>query len=171
MVRRVDGRPRRLAVLDHALQVQIHEPVHVAAGPHRGHATGEVQAREALSELSVHLWTGRVIQMLVDHDKTRDHGPAGEVDHPGAFRRLDRRRLADGGDRRVADDKRLIVFRGSTGSVNDADVSESDNRVVDRHEGPDGGAQRWPLSERPWNRRHNEQRRNAWEDARHARLA
>ena len=44
---------------------EVHEPIHVAALSHRRHAAGEIQAREAFTELSVNAGAIRVIEVFV----------------------------------------------------------------------------------------------------------
>jgi len=46
--RGIDGRSCFLPVVDEAFELQVHEAVYVAAGPHRRHAAGQIQADEAL---------------------------------------------------------------------------------------------------------------------------
>src|ERR1051325_7993767 len=99
---RVDPWAGALAAIDAALDVQLAEAVHVAAGSHRRHAAGEIETREALGEICVHAGTGRVIQMLMDHHETRYHRLAGEVEHLCSRRDLHARAGANRADLSVA---------------------------------------------------------------------
>ena len=100
--RGVDRRARAQAGIDLALQVQVHHPVRVPAGPHRRDAAGEIQAREALAELTVDGGAGRVVEVLVHHHEAGHDGLAREIDDGCAVRHGDadadrrrRERIAD----------------------------------------------------------------------------
>ena len=66
--------------------IDVAEAIHVPAGPHRRHAAGEIESREALGEVRVDAWPRGIEEVLVHHHEPRDHTLSREVHDLGASR-------------------------------------------------------------------------------------
>jgi hypothetical protein len=130
----VDCGPRLLPCVDQALQVQVHDAVDVSTGAQRGHATGEVEADEAVSQLPVDAWPGRVVEVLVNHHETRDDRPPREVEDGCPVRRLHRVRVSHRRDIAAAHHDGLVLAGRSAGSIDHADVGQRDHGRLDLDE-------------------------------------
>src|SRR6185436_10271756 len=86
--RGVDPRAGALTAVDRLLDLDLAVAVHGAGGPHRRHATGEIQARETLAEIAVDAGASWVVEMLVYHHEAGNHGLTREVHDRGACRKL-----------------------------------------------------------------------------------
>ncbi len=130
--RRVDRRARDLARRRTLRQRDIHHAIHISTGPHRRHAAREVEAREALTQLTVDVRASRIVRVLVEHHEPGDHALAGCIDDRGVFR--DRRVRANRRDGSVTNDDRLIRARRRARPVNHSNVRERDDRRVNLDE-------------------------------------
>ena len=143
--RGIHRRAGLLACVDLLLQVDVHQPVRVARGPHGRDTAGEIEAHEADTKLAVHVRAGRVIGVLVDHDEAGDDALAGQIDDGRAVGRLHTGGIADLRDVGVSDDDRLPLARRRTGAVDDAHVGQGHNRRIDLDEVLHGIAERRTL--------------------------
>jgi hypothetical protein len=126
----VHRRPRLAPGLDLLLQVDVHQPVRIAAGPHRRDTAGKIETHEADAELTVDAGSGRVIEVLVHHDEPGDHRLAGEIDRRRPFGGFHLRGIADLDDIAVADHERLILFRRRAGAVDHTGMRQRDHGRV-----------------------------------------
>ena len=126
----VDRGAERGAGVDGLLDVEIRVAGHVAGSSHGGNAAGEIETREAEALFVVDGSAARwVEQMLVQHHVAWHDAASGEVERAGPGRDLRGRRVADGENRGAPDHDRLPGPRRRTGSVDDPNVGERDDRV------------------------------------------
>src|SRR6185312_533210 len=128
---RIDPRTGFVTIPYRARNVDIAIAVHVAASAHGRHTTGEIQTRETLRHVAVHTRTGRIEQVLVHHHEPGNHRLAGKIEHLRVRRWLDRGTVTQLGDLPITQNQRLVGTRWCASSVDDAYVSQRDDRCVD----------------------------------------
>ncbi len=128
----VDARAGGAASLDLGLEVQLGVGCAASRRPHGGDAGPQVEPRRTVGELRAAAAGGRVVQVVVQADESRNHRVPGQVDDVRALGRPRRARVAHRRDAAVLDHHRLIFARGRARAVDQPHVRQRDHRRVDR---------------------------------------
>ncbi len=144
----VEIRPRRPPCLDQRAEVEVGVGLDAAGRAERGDAGGEVEARSAVGELGEERQRARAAlrrerdvdreKMIVHAHQARKDGAAGEVEAHSTVRNGRLRCRADAHDPFVIEHDGLVRARRPERAVEDANVSQREDRARVADEGEPG---------------------------------